>query len=345
MARGSAQMVGSVYDRDTILKGNFDIWANGYAKTDYASVVKPLSEDQDEWPTEAGLDWNIDSRPCYYEMNTGTPDEVMMPYKGRKVLVREDTSAPLAIVSDRYKPVQPADILQFFGEITDKHDFKLVLAGEAMGGKRIFAMAECPQAAELQGGDKISNHLMMVTHNDGTGATRCWFTSVRWFCLNQLPVMINDRRGVGVAGSVARQTHGSDFDIAAMQQNLQTINADWANFIGQLAEMQKVKLAKDAALEFCARVFGKLEEGDVPDLEALSEDRTLKKVMTSYQYGEGQRVQGTAGTLYGLVNGITRFLDHDSSARSAPSRLERNWLGAGRKLKEDAYKAALELIS
>lgn len=334
--------VGSVYTRNTRITGNFDIWRDGYAKTQYDGAVKPLSDDPDNWASEAGLEWTLAEAPCYYELGTGTDDEVMYPFKDRKVLYRSDTKLPLAIVSPRYKPVQPTDILKMFGDMVSKYGFELKLAGEALNGRRIFAMAKCPQSLVMAGNDRIDNYLMLVTHNDGTGATRCFFSSVRLWCMNQLPLIINSRSGVGVRGTVARQTHSSDFDSANMQQRLKVINKDWAEFETQLHLMAATDVSENQALLYFARTFNRVEEEDAVDYKALAEDRSLQRVLMTYKHGVGQ--DGSVGTVYGLLNGVTRYLDHDKGARSSASAVENNWLGAGRKTKERAFMLAQEFI-
>lgn len=339
---GAPRLVGSVYDRNTRIDGNFDIWSDGYAKTQYDGAVKPLSDDPSEWAAEAGLEWNLSEAPCYYELGTGTEDELMYPFKDRKVLYRSDTNLPLAIVSSRYKPVQPTDILRMFGDMVSKYGFELKLAGEALNGRRIFAMAKCPQSLVMPGNDRIDNYLMLVTHNDGTGATRCFFSSVRLWCMNQLPLIINSRSGVGVRGTVARQTHSSDFDASHMQQRLKSINKDWAEFERVLHGMLNAYVTEEQALVYFGRTFGRIDDEDAIDYKALAEDRSLQRVLMTYNHGVGQ--DRSIGTVYGALNAVTRYLDHDKGARSPASAVENNWLGTGRKIKEKAFVLACELI-
>lgn len=340
---GAGTGIGSVYDRAVQLAGNFDIWKDGYANTRYRDVVKPLSDDRDEWAEEAKLDWELLEAPCYFETGTGTKDELFHPFNDRKVLYRSDTLDPLAVVGNRYKPLQPAGVLDFFGDLTDQYGFTLELAGEALNGRRIFGLAKCPQEVELPGGDKIKNYLMLVTHNDGSGATRGFFTSIRPFCMNQMPMMLsNSKRTHG--GAVARQSHSSEFDAQQMGVQLQAIDQHWEEFSQSLLEMRQQRVTEEVALQYMATIMDRLApDGSMPDLKKLQEDRTLRKVMLTYQFGEGQ--EEISGTVYGLLNGVTRYLDHDSTARKVDALVDRNWLGAGRKIKEHAYNEALKLVN
>ena len=344
LARRATDQVGSVYDPQTQLVGNFRIWEDGYANTVYKDAVKPLSDDRADWAREAKLEWGLKEAPCYFEVGSGTPDEMFHPVHTRKILYRDDSLDPVAVVGTKYKAVQPAAILEFFGKVADKYGMKLELAGEAMNGRRIFGMARCPQEMELPGADKIANYLMLVTHNDGTGASRCFFTTVRFFCMNQLPLMLSGT-GIGThrQGQVARQTHSTEFDVSGMTQQLKHIDKHWAQFEQALVAMRQTKLTETAALKYMAKVFGKVDDnGNVLDIDALRGDRTLTNVMLTYKSGDGQ--EDIRGTVFGALNGVTRYLDHDTGARTAGARIERSWLGAGRKIKEAAYGLALELL-
>lgn len=336
---GAAKSVGSVYDAGTQLSGNFNIFRDGYANTIYEQAVSPLSGSRADWAKEAKLDWKIGQADTYYEIDEGS-GPLMYHFEDRKVLFRTDTNSALAVVGKNYKPVQPADILDFFGDVADKYGFHLELAGEALNGRRIFGMAQCPQECVLPGGDALRNYLIMVTHNDGTGATRCFFSSIRLWCMNQLPLLINNRGGVNVKGAVARQTHSSEFDVAQMASQLSQINDAWAAFEANARKLQETPVSEPDVLQYMARVF---EKDETLPLQQLAEDRTLRQVMLTYEAGVGQDT--CKGTAWGALNGVTRYLDYDGQSRTVGSRLAKQWLGEGRKVKERAYVEALQLAA
>ena len=66
----------------------------------------------EQWQKAAGLDWTIESSPVRYEI--GDQTGISIPYEGQNVLYRSDNKMPMSVVSNRYKPVQPAEVLEFF---------------------------------------------------------------------------------------------------------------------------------------------------------------------------------------------------------------------------------------
>ena len=69
----------------------------------------------EEWTVAAGLNWGVDRAEVKFQI-----DDTPMAMPSRNVLYRTDTHAPLSVVSDTYKVVQPAQIMDFFREVTAK---------------------------------------------------------------------------------------------------------------------------------------------------------------------------------------------------------------------------------
>ena len=72
------------------------------------------------WAKQAGLDWQIQESPVRYVTNSGGTLGEILSYPDSKVLYRSDTRAPLSVVGNRFKVVQPEEILEF-GIHTAKH--------------------------------------------------------------------------------------------------------------------------------------------------------------------------------------------------------------------------------
>jgi hypothetical protein len=70
--------------------------------------------------------------------------------------------------------------------------------------------------------------------------------------------------------------------------------------------------------------------------------KDIEGIMHRAKYGMGS--DQAYGTAWGLVNGVTEFVDHESKARIADRALWASWFGKGAELKTKAYQAALELI-
>jgi len=70
----------------------------------------------EEWTREAGLAYTVLESPVLFKTPATTEPEM---FKGRKVLHRSDTGGALAVVSDGYHVVQPAEVMDFFGKLVD----------------------------------------------------------------------------------------------------------------------------------------------------------------------------------------------------------------------------------
>ena len=84
-------------------------------KTPWHGLGQQLTEDSpiDVWAHQAGMDYFIEEAPVEYTVNAQHKT-----YTGKKVLFRNDTGVALSVVSDRYKVVQPLDVLEFFRNLT-----------------------------------------------------------------------------------------------------------------------------------------------------------------------------------------------------------------------------------
>ena len=86
----------------------------------------------DDFQKEAGLDWEVVKRPVEFHANDLlAPNRV---FKDKFVLVRETDNKPFAVVSGRYKPVQPKEIFEFFRDLLAMHNMKMHTAGSLKEG-------------------------------------------------------------------------------------------------------------------------------------------------------------------------------------------------------------------
>ena len=109
-------------------------------KTPWHGLGQALSADADitTWTHEAGLAYDVLESPVLFRTAAASEPEA---FKGRKVLHRSDTGAPLAVVSDGYHVVQPAEVMGFFDNLVKLGGFQLETAGALSYGRRVWALA------------------------------------------------------------------------------------------------------------------------------------------------------------------------------------------------------------
>jgi hypothetical protein len=157
-------------------------------ETPWHGLGQQLKEDStiEDWQFQAGMDWTINSAPVNYVAGGNN-----QTFVGQNVLYRSDNSMPLAVVSNRYKAVQPKEVLEFFRDLVAENGFKIHTAGTLRGGKRMWALAETGKFGEVCKDDGVGGFLLLSTSCDRTLATTARFTTVRVVCNNTLTAAVN----------------------------------------------------------------------------------------------------------------------------------------------------------
>lgn len=290
--------------------------------------------DMHEWREAAGMDWSVKEAPVYHRMG-GKQTRI----EGMKALVRSDTLTTLSVMSQRYKPVQPADILAFYDDLTQKQGFVLHTAGVLDEGRRIWALAETGKESRIAGLDQIGCYLLLATSMDGTLATRAMFTSVRVVCNNTLSMAYNKSEGAGYVSI----RHNSKFDPDYIKREL-GLDSSWAQFIDDAGELSNRKVKPKEITEFLYRVLGdqKLKLEDQSDYVA----KQMAKVYDLFNgKGRGSNLKSADGTAWGLVNAVTEYSDYHVRAHNTGTRLNSAWFGNGELLKREAMQQALQLVA
>ena len=150
-------------------------------ETPWHGLGNKISENStiEQWQEAAGLNWEVQKHPVHY-----TVDDKHFTYKDKFVLARTTDNHPYAIVSTRYRPVQPKEILEFFRDLLARHNMKIETAGSLKNGAKIWAMATTGDAYKVSGIDPLLGYLNIATSYDLSFSTVAYFTSVRVVCNN-----------------------------------------------------------------------------------------------------------------------------------------------------------------
>ncbi len=287
------------------------------------------------WQREAGMDWQIRETDVLFNVS----DEGGLHVKTNpdvKVLYRSDTHAPLSVVSKRYNVVQPHDVLEFYRDLVSAGGFELETAGVLKGGKKLWALARTGQETMLKGSDRVKAYLLLATSCDGTLCTTAQFTSVRVVCNNTLQLAVGEKAGA------VKVPHSTKFDPAAVKQELGIGLSAWDSFLVSIRAMSERKVNKFEAMSYLVDVLG---DRDIP-LADQPNQKALQAVHSLFVgAGKGADLTAANGTVWGLLNACTEYVDHSRRARSQDYRLDSAWFGQGAALKGKALERALKLIS
>ena len=291
------------------------------------------------WQRQAGMDWRIEASPVRFIDGSGTSLGSIHAFPEQKVLYRSDTKAPLSVVSDRYKVVQPEEVLEFYRDLTEHAGYELETAGVLRGGRKFWALARSGLSSSLLGQDPVEGYLLLATSCDGSLATVATPTTVRVVCNNTLTMALNgNTQGVKVP-------HSTVFDAARVKRQLGISVSQWDEFMYRMRALAERKVNATEAEVFFRDVICKTEE-PVGDARKLPNYRALQRVHELYGgAGHGAELATAKGTAWGLLNAVTEFVDHERRARSSDYRLDSAWFGQGAQLKSEALDAALALAA
>jgi len=152
--------------------------------------LMPAGQDIETWATAAGMEYKVQRAVIRYAAErfdtAHTPINALRSIEDKLVLFRSDTGAPLGVVSDSYKVVQPREVLEFFREWAQANACTIESAGVLFGGKRYFATAKMSDGVFVGEGDKVVPYVLLSTSADGSLATEGRITTVRVVCNNTL---------------------------------------------------------------------------------------------------------------------------------------------------------------
>ncbi|MBR9856373.1 MAG: DUF932 domain-containing protein [Gammaproteobacteria bacterium] len=285
------------------------------------------------WLKEAGMDWSIKQSDVMF--NAADDGLYLRHHDSAQVLYRSDTLAPLSVVSNRYKVVQPQEVLHFYKDLVQAGGFELETAGVLKGGRKLWALAKTGQSARLNGNDNIKAYLLLATSCDGTLCTTAQFTSVRVVCNNTLQVAVNNKAGA------VKVPHSTVFDPKQVKEALGLGLSSWDDFMRNLKELSQRPISPEEAHRFFAEVL------DDPCAEHpdLTPSKPMQQLLSLYDgAGMGADLASSKNTAWGLVNAMTEFVDHHRRARNQDYRLDSAWFGNGAQLKQKTYDQAIALL-
>lgn len=291
-------------------------------------------EQPSDWSRRAGLDWEAIKTPVLFDDGAG-----IVEASDRAVLYRSDTKAPLGVVGSKFKTFQPAEVVSFYSDLTERHGFVLTSAGCFKGGRIVWAKARTGDVMRIRGEDVVQGYVLLSTSFDGSLATTARFSTLRVICMNGLTV------GADLA-PVVRVSHSSIFDADAAKVTLGVGDA-FVRFQEQAETMAEKTVSDRQAIEYFLEVYHSMKVEQVVDAGAArrAADRTIERLAKHFKTSPGASMESAAGTVWGLLNAVTYDVDHAARARSDENRATSAMFGAGERLKNRAREIALEMAS
>lgn len=312
-------------------------------------VEMPDTADIVEWRRQAGLDFKVVTAPVKFDIihaaDQPCPSVEKKIFAQKAVTYREDTGAPLGVVSAKhYKIVQPADVLEFFREFARAGDMKLEVAGSILGGRRVWALARHEMEIRVMGQDVVRPYFLLTTSFDGETATIGTFCTTRVVCNNTLNIAYREIKNDGTKGYAQAGfsiPHFQTFDMERARQHAASLIVAATQFEADANHMAEKLITGEDAMRFFVGIAG-VKDKDGEDLTKNSRAK-IDRMLELYRTGPGATYRSAANTAWGLLNAVTRFVDHEAKERSIGGRWIAAQYGAGKEMKAKAYREAMAL--
>ena len=299
--------------------------------------LMPAGQDIDAWAQAAGMEYKVQRATVRFATQRLNPANALIPaqmlqsIEDKLVLFRSDTGAPLGVVSDSYKVVQPREVLEFFREWAQANACTIESAGVLFGGKRYFATAKMSDGVFVGEGDKVVPYVLLSTSADGSLATEGRITTVRVVCNNTL-------RLASKGASSFRVSHRTAFKAEECRTIIESAHEEFGAFMDMSRKLASIKVESRLAEDMTTLLL----TTPTRNADAARDSAGFTKIMSLFSGGgKGSTLESSRETAWGWLNSATEFVDHHVRARSDENRTAAALWGPGADLKQRAVEIAL----
>lgn len=289
------------------------------------NATKDTLKTSAEMMQTAGLNWKVLQAPVLFEGNG------LKPFAHKLVNYRDDSGAPLGIVSDSYRVVQNSTAFAFLDSFLGESIEMYTRAGSWKGGARVYIRAKLPGMLKFAGNeaDLGEKYIDFHTSHDGSGSIEASLLAWRLVCSNGLKAFKK------IAGGKVRHTMNLSLD--SIRESIGLMNQQF-NIMETLSNKMAAAPFEVSKLPNVLESVGLIPKEDKRSTRALNIIDEVSALFTGL--GKGSTLAGTRGTTWGAYNAITEYVDHFRGA-SAVKRAESAAIGSGATIKE----TALEVLS
>jgi len=298
--------------------------------------LMPAGQDIETWAQAAGMEYKVQRGVIRYATKRLTPDAAIHNLKtieDKLVLFRSDTGAPLGVVSDSYKVVQPREVLEFFREWAQANACIIESAGVLFGGKRYFATAKMADAVAVAntGKDTVVPYILLSTSADGSLATEGRLTHVRTVCNNTLTAALKGAASFKIS-------HRTTFKAQECRDIIEAAHEEFGAFMEMARKLASIKVESRLAEDMTTLLL----TTPTRDADAARDSAGFTKIMSLFNgLGKGSTLETARETSWGWLNACTEYYDHHIRARSDENRIASATWGPGADLKQRALEIAL----
>ena len=291
-----------------------------------------------EWASAAGLDWTAVKVPAVARLEGSQFEHFGVVTResvadGKKFIVRSDNGRVLGYCSNKYKLVQPSEVLDWFDRYISVDDrFKLDVAGSLRNGEVIWATATFRDRLDVAGDEHLARILMTTTY-DGSGATINQGTMTRVVCNNTLDAAVADKR------SVIKTRHNAIFNAEKVSNELSAIAQGFEAYKAMGEAMAQHNMGRDLIQNF----FNDILEVKKDEEISTRKKNQLEQVEKAYETSVAEGAQRNSA--WAALNAITRYVDHDRQASNENKAFVSSQFGSGKLMKDNAVNKLKLLLA
>lgn len=253
-------------------------------------------------------------------------------------VVRTDTLKVLGVVGRKYNIIQMKEAFSFFDEALGKGAAAIQAVGTMNGGSTGFLVAQLPESVSIVEGDPIERYLLFTNSFDGSTPITCTFMANRLACTNQLSAAMK-----GCSNRVKiRHTKNASLRIQQASKVLNANEAYWKRMKTTLALMKDFDVNTKIVNDFVEKLYPGKEQSDGTVEAGTRTVNRREAFIKAFETSPGHELAGN--TAYGLYNGLTWLIDHETSIRKGTDRFEMSFSGSGEKARQRGFNILNNMV-
>lgn len=289
----------------------------------------------------AGLDWEVCKRQNY----AMAPNQKYVPVQSYSVFRMSDGAELACKVGVDYAIRQNWQHFEFVDALLEANGGSHYDSAGALGnGARIWLSVRVPRADFAIGDDKHESYLVFTTSHDGSRSHQAKLTSVRVVCQNTLDSALRESTTNKMFSVRHTKNANARLDEAKSLMGSVIINAE--SLQAKLNKLARRHMTRETMLAVINKLFPQPKDDNS---NTTRRENKIIEILNLYNANDNNAFPEQKGTAYAMLNAVTNYTDHLSTARITSGRVgmdvstaraENAVMGSGQILKT----AALEVI-
>ncbi len=266
------------------------------------------------------LDWTVRKEEMLTKSGIIIPDKV--------AIVREDNNTILGVHGSNYETYQNFELMELLHKISTSTGLEIHRAGDFNDGGKVFIQLKSDDL--ILNGDKIEGYLTGVSSHDGSTSLGFGTSTLTISCMNTF------YRALKNLDTKLKHTTSMRPRIDQILFGIDKLLIEEQNTFSELKRLSNVEMTP-LHQELITKLFFNLENTDkVGELSTR-----MKNQIDVFEMDVLREIGEKGNTLYGLMNGLTRYTTHDKYKTSDKS-MENKMFGRTGVLEREVYHKLLQ---